>query len=85
MSSDNDEVIRASREFNKRQNEVLQRELEEANSPRNRYQKQLDAWWELQREFDEPSDEYMVGGYMERWSQTPSFTKGRRDRDWRIK
>jgi hypothetical protein len=30
-------------------------------------------------------DIYMVGGFMERHSRTPSFHKSRRDRDWRVR
>jgi hypothetical protein len=72
--------------FSKRQHEQMQRELEEANLPHNRYQRQLDSWWQSQRDVDEEeADIYYVGGFQERWSETPSFTKGRRDRDWRIK
>jgi hypothetical protein len=33
----------------------------------------------------EENDLYQVGGFMERWSQTPSYTKARRDRDWRVR
>jgi len=33
----------------------------------------------------EESDVYEVGGFRERWSETPSFTKSRRDRDWRVR
>ena len=72
--------------FNNRHYAVMQRELEEANDPRNRYQKQLDDWWQAQHDFEEEeSDIYEVGGFQERWSQTPSFTKARRDRDWRVR
>jgi len=34
---------------------------------------------------EEELDVYEVGGFLERWSQTPSYTKSKRDRDWRIK
>jgi hypothetical protein len=74
-----------SDEFNRRSQEQMQRELAEANDLRNRYQQVLDRHWEAMREIDEPSDEYMVGGFQERWSETPSFIKSRRDRDWRVK
>jgi hypothetical protein len=75
-----------SGEFNRRSHEQMQRELAEANEPRNRYQKRLDDWWQSQRDFEEElSDSYMVGGFMESWSTTPQFTKSKRDRDWRIK
>jgi len=69
-------------EANRRQHEQMQRELEEANDPRNRYQKQLDAWWQSQRDLDEEeADIYYVGGFQERWSETPSFIKSRPERD----
>jgi hypothetical protein len=45
----------------------------------------LDRHWELQREQDEPDDQYFVGGFQEFHSKTPSFHKSRRDRDWRVR
>ena len=64
----------------------VEQEIAEANEPRNRHQKQLDDWWQSQRDFEEEfSDTYEVGGFQERWSQTPSFTKSKRDRDWRVR
>jgi 1,2-phenylacetyl-CoA epoxidase catalytic subunit len=61
-------------------------EMAEADESRNRAQAQLDRWWQLQRDFEtEISDTYMVGGFLERWSSTPSYTKGMREPDWRIK
>jgi hypothetical protein len=72
----------ASKNYSKR----LQQEYAEANELRARYQKQLDLWWQSQRDLEfEEDDIYEVGGFLERWSQTPSYTKGRRDRDWRIR
>jgi hypothetical protein len=72
--------------FAKRYHAQMQREIAEANEPRNRAQAQLDRWVESERDLEaELNDIYMVGGFLERWSQTPSFTKSRRDRDWRIK
>jgi hypothetical protein len=47
---------------------------------------QLDRWWESQRDLDwEDDDIYYVGGFQERWSQTPQFTKSKRDRDWKVR
>ena len=67
-------------------NRRMQEELAEFNTPSARYQQQLDQWWQSQRALDEEFDDYyMVGGFQERWSETSSFTKGRRDRDWRVK
>jgi hypothetical protein len=63
----------------------LAEELAEADTPQARYQAVLDRHWELQREQDEPDDQYFVGGFQEFHSKTPSFHKARRDRDWRIK
>jgi hypothetical protein len=41
---------------------------------------------QMQRDFEEElDDQYYVAGYLERWSTTPSFTKGKRDRDWRVR
>jgi hypothetical protein len=72
--------------FNQRQQAAYERELAELNQPRNRLQRQLDDWWQAQRDFEEElSDIYMVGGFQEHWSHTPSFTKSKRDRDWRVK
>jgi hypothetical protein len=72
--------VTASQNYNKR----LAEELAEAEAHKN--QLALDRWWESQREFEaEANDYYQVGGYLERWSQTPSYTKSRRDRDWRVR
>jgi hypothetical protein len=57
-----------------------------ANDSRNSYQKQLDHWWQAQRDLAfEEADMYFVGGFQEFHSKTPSFHKGRRDRDWRVR
>jgi hypothetical protein len=72
--------------YNRNVNKRMQEELAEFNTPQARYQQQLDQWWESERALaEEESDVYYVGGFQERWSETPSFTKGRRDPDWRIK
>jgi hypothetical protein len=72
--------------FEKRYHAQMQRELDEANTPQAHAQAVIDRWWEAERAFEaELNDTYFVGGFMERWSQTPSYTKSRRDRDWRIK
>jgi len=78
MSDDN--------QYNKNVNKRLQQEYAEANELRARYQKQLDLWWQSQRDLEfEEDDIYEVGGFLERWSQTPSYTKSKRDRDWRVR
>jgi hypothetical protein len=78
MSDDN--------QYNKNVNKRLQQEYAEANELRARYQKQLDLWWQSQRDAEfEEDDYYEVGGFLERWSQTPSYTKSKRDRDWRVR
>jgi hypothetical protein len=80
MSDDNPN--QANRNYNRR----IAVELAEANEPRNRAQAQLDRWWQAQRDFDwEEDDIYYVGGFQEKWSQTPSYTKSRRDRDWKVR
>jgi hypothetical protein len=72
--------------FEKRYHAQMQREIAEANDPRNRYQQQLDRWWQSERDLAfEEDDIYMVGGFQEHWSETPSFTKSRRDRDWKVR
>ena len=72
----------ASKNYSKR----LQQEYAEANELRARYQKQLDLWWQSQRDLEfEEDDIYEVGGFLERWSSTSSYTKGRRDKDWRVR
>jgi hypothetical protein len=61
-------------------------EYAELDDPLVKAQMQLDRWWELQRDLDwEEDDVYTVGGFQERWSQTPSYTKSKRDRDWRVR
>lgn len=54
--------------------------------PRAKHQAILDRWWASERALeDELNDYYTVGGFQEQWSKTPSFTKGKRDRDWRVR
>jgi hypothetical protein len=76
----------ADNAYNKNYYRRVAEELAEADEPRNRAQAQLDHWWQAQRDFEEEwDDSYMVGGFMERWSQTPSFSKSKRDRDWKVR
>jgi len=78
MSDDNT----ASKNYYKR----IAAEYAELDDPRVKAQMQLDRWWQAQRDFETEFDDYYeVGGFLERWSQTPSFTKTKRDRDWRVK
>ena len=63
----------------------IAQELAAADTPQARHQAVLDRHWELQREQDEPDDEYFIGGFQEFHSKTPSFHKSRRDRDWRVR
>jgi hypothetical protein len=78
MSDDN----AANKNYYKR----IAAEYAELDDPRVKAQMQLDRWWELQRDLDwEDDDIYYVGGFQERWSQTPQFTKSKRDRDWRVR
>jgi hypothetical protein len=64
----------------------LAQELAEADDPVVKRQLALDHWWESQRDLEfEENDYYECGGYLERWSQTPSYTKSRRDKDWRVR
>ena len=73
-------------DFNKNYHKRLAQEYAELDDPRVKAQMQLDRWWQSQRDLEfEEGDIYEVGGFTERWSQTPSYTKGRRDRDWRIR
>jgi hypothetical protein len=77
-----DDANQASKNYNKR----VQREYAELNDPRVKAQMQLDRWWQAKREFEEEFDDvYEVGGFLEHHSQTPSFHKSRRDRDWRVR
>jgi len=78
MSDDNT----ANKNYYKR----IAAEYAELDDPIIKGQMALDRWWQERRDFEEElNDTYMVGGFQERWSQTPSFHKTRRDRDWRIK
>jgi hypothetical protein len=78
MSDDNT----ASKNYHKR----LAQEHAELDDPLVKAQMQLDRWWELQRDLDwEDDDVYYVGGFQERWSQTASYTKSKRDRDWKVR
>jgi hypothetical protein len=73
-------------EANRRYHARIQQEHAELDHPVVKAQMQLDRWWQAQRDFeDELDDDYMVGGFMERWSQTPSFSKSKRDRDWKVR
>jgi hypothetical protein len=63
----------------------IAQELAEFDTPQARYQAVLDRHWQAQLDEDEPDDMFMVGGFMEFHSKTPSFHKSRRDRDWRVR
>jgi hypothetical protein len=64
----------------------LAEEQAELDDPRVRAQMQLDHWWQSQRDFEaELDDSYMVGGFLEYHSRTPSFHKSKRDRDWGVR
>jgi hypothetical protein len=64
----------------------LSEELAELDNPVTKAQLQIDMWWQSQRDFEEEFDDYYeCGGFLERWSQTPSYTKSKRDRDWRVR
>jgi hypothetical protein len=70
--------------FNRRKMEDQRRAA--SDDPLVKAQMQLDRWWESQRDLDwEDDDIYYVGGFQERWSQTPSYTKSKRDRDWKVR
>jgi hypothetical protein len=72
--------------FNKNYHRQVEREIAEADEPRNRQQAQLDMWWQSQRDLEFAEDDaYEVGGFLEFRSRTPSFHKSKRDRDWRVK
>jgi hypothetical protein len=72
----------ASKNYHRR----LAQEYAELDDPRVKAQMQLDRWWQSRRDFEEEFDDYYeVGDFLERWSQTPSYTKSRRDRDWRVR
>ena len=78
MSDDN----AANKNYYKR----IAAEYAELDDPLVKAQMQLDRWWESQRDLDwEDDDIYYVGGFQERWSQTPQFTKSKRDRDWKVR
>jgi hypothetical protein len=78
MSDDNT----AAKNYHRR----LAEEFAQLDDPRVKAQMQLDRWWELQRDLEfEDDDIYYVGGFQERWSQTPSYTKSKHDRDWRVR
>jgi hypothetical protein len=63
----------------------IAREHAELDDPVIKAQLQLDSWWQAQRDSEaEFTDSYMVGGFMERHSATPSLHKSKRDRDWRV-
>ena len=75
------------RTYQENQIERMRAEIEAfEGDQRAKYQAILDRWWEGQRDLEqELADQYFVGGFMEQWSKTPSFTKGKRDRDWRVR
>jgi hypothetical protein len=77
-----DDPNQANKNYNKR----LAQEYAELEDPLVKAQMLLDHWWQSRRDFEEELDDtYMVGGFQERWSQTPSYTKSTRDRDWRVR
>ena len=66
----------ADNAYNRNVNKRMQEELAEFNTPRARYQQAIDRHWESQRDLDEEeSDVYNVGGFQERWSETPRSPK----------
>ena len=71
--------------YNRNVNKRMQEELAEFNTPQARYQQVIDRHWEAQRDLEEDDGMYEVGGFMEKWSQTASYTKGKRDSDWRVR
>jgi hypothetical protein len=72
----------ASKNYYKR----IAAEYAELDDPLVKAQMALDRWWQAQRDFETEFDDYYeVGGFLERWSQTPSCHKTRRDRDWRVR
>jgi hypothetical protein len=77
-----DDPSQANKNYNKR----LAQEYAELEDPIVKGQMVLDHWWQMRRDLDEEEqDVYYVGGFQERWSQTPSYTKSKRDRDWRVR
>jgi hypothetical protein len=73
-------------EYNRRVHARMQEELQEFDTPQARYQAVLDRHWQAQRDLEfEDDDMYQVGGFVEFHSTTPSYTKGRRDPDWRVR
>jgi hypothetical protein len=78
MSDDNS----ATKNYYKR----LAQEHAELDDPLVKAQMQLDRWWESRRDLEfEDDDYYEICGFRERWSQTPSFHKTKRDRDWKVR
>jgi hypothetical protein len=72
--------------YNRNVNKRIAQELAEADEAVVRTQLQLDRWWQAQRDLEaELSDAYMIGGFIEYHSKTPSFHKSKRDRDWRVR
>ena len=82
-----DGEVPAGETYQQRVNKQMRKEIEEADTEWVRKQKLLDLLWQskLDAESDWDDEMYEVGGFQERWSQTPSFTKARRDRDWRVR
>jgi hypothetical protein len=73
-------------EANRRHYARIQQEYAELDDPRVKAQMQLDRWWESQRDLDfEENDWVEIGGFRERRSAMPSFHRGRRDSDWRVR
>jgi len=72
--------------FRSNYNKRIAAELREADDLVVKRQLELDYWWQAQRDLEfEEDDVYEVGGFMEKWSQTASYTKGKRDSDWRVR
>jgi hypothetical protein len=72
--------------YNKNVSKRIAAELAEADDPIVKAQLQLDHWWSSQRALAEAEmDMYEIGGFIEYHSNTPSFHKSRRDRDWGVR
>jgi hypothetical protein len=78
MSDDN----QANKNYYRR----LQAEYAELDDPIVKGQMALDHWWESQRDLAEEENDWVtIGGFRERRSAMPSFHRGRRDSDWRMR
>jgi len=74
--------LKMAERWRNRRQEQEAKEMAEWNDPRARYQRQLDNWWQLQRDLEATLDDgyVQVGGFRE--PRRSTCHRGKGDPDW---